>query len=97
MQPVHNETLLESYIEKYDIRKHFPSEVISHLRLYRAGIGDAICEQGEHVSQLYLLVKGKATVSYIAENGKKLSFHSNKLLNYLVIYNISNRWMHYIR
>ncbi|PAE16021.1 hypothetical protein CHH91_10295 [Virgibacillus sp. 7505] len=44
----------------------------SHFRLYRAGNGDAICEQGEHVSQLYLLVKGKATVSYIAENGNKL-------------------------
>lgn len=72
MQLIHNPTLLESYIEEYEIRQHFPSEVINHFRLYSASTGDAICEQGEHVIQLYLLVKGKATVSYVAENGKKL-------------------------
>ncbi|AIF65644.1 hypothetical protein GZ22_02590 [Terribacillus saccharophilus] len=72
MQLIHNATLLESYIEKYEFRQHFPSELINYFRLYSASTGDAICEQGEHVTQLYLLVKGKATVSYVAENGKKL-------------------------
>ena len=72
MQLIHDATLLESYIEKYGIRQYFPSEIMNHFCLYSASIGDAICVQGEHVTQLYLLVKGKATVSYVAENGKKL-------------------------
>ncbi|MFP7478435.1 cyclic nucleotide-binding domain-containing protein [Terribacillus saccharophilus] len=41
MKLVHNEPLLESYMEK-------------------------------NAEQLFMLVKGKATVSYVAENGKKL-------------------------
>lgn len=79
MELVHDETLLECYIAKYDIQQYFPSEMMDHFRLNSACPGDAICVQGEEVEQLYMLVKGKATVSYIAENGKKLivSFKQN--------------------
>ncbi len=97
MQLIHNATLLESYVEKYEIRQHFPTEVINHFHLYSARTGDAICEQGEHVTQLYLLVKGKATVSYVAENGKKLivSFKQAFELFGDIIYQAES--MHYIQ
>ncbi|AOT69350.1 cyclic nucleotide-binding domain-containing protein [Geosporobacter ferrireducens] len=72
MRKIYNPKLLESYIEKYNLKDICSIEVLKAMELFSYERGEQICTVGEPLDCMFFLVKGKMKVYTTMENAKSL-------------------------
>jgi CRP/FNR family transcriptional regulator, putaive post-exponential-phase nitrogen-starvation regulator len=66
-----HQQLLTSYIEQYTLKEHLNPDLLNCLRVYPFAPQQAVITALTEHTHLYLLVSGKAQISYHLANGKR--------------------------
>lgn len=83
MKIVDNQTLLEYYIQKYDIHKIFETNMKPYMTIVEYQKGEEIIVPGENIDHFYLIVEGKAKIFKELENGKSVLIRFTRPLSEL--------------
>ncbi|MBB6218313.1 CRP-like cAMP-binding protein [Anaerosolibacter carboniphilus] len=81
MRPITEGNLLQTYIDRYDLKEIFDREIVRYMTLYALEKGECICQSGDAFQSMFFLVKGKLKVYTVQENGKALLLRFNKPLS----------------
>lgn len=72
MEKLKNRNMIENYLKNYNLNAIFEGHVLDHFEIHRFKKGEFICKLEEPIIYFYFLVKGKAKVSILLNNGKSL-------------------------
>lgn len=72
MIKIDDKTLLNEFIEKFQINSLFSEDMTEHMELVLWNKNEFICRESESLNYLYFIVRGKAKVYKNMANGKSL-------------------------
>lgn len=72
MEKIKNGSMVNKYIQQYNIEKFFKGDIPTYLELILFKKGEHICKEGEDINYLLFFVKGKAKVYTTLKNGKNM-------------------------
>lgn len=78
MRKLNDSRLLINYMEKYNIKGCFSSDMSRYMQLFACDKGECVCKSGEPMEYFYFNVKGKLKIFAMMEDGKSLLIRFNK-------------------
>lgn len=80
MKELTDHAFLHSLVEESHLDEIFDQDAIKEMHLYQAEKGDILCSKGDHLNQMFFLVKGKIKIFTTLPNGKSLLLRFNNPL-----------------
>lgn len=80
MRELVNQDQIIQYVKKYKLDEIFKSPIIQEMKLFQFDDGEIVCNNGQKLDRLYILVEGKLKISIILPNGKSLLLRFNNPL-----------------
>lgn len=74
MKTIHNQKILQQYIEKTALYGLLDTSLHPYMTLTQFNQDEYVYQQEEQLEHLYIFVKGAIKVSYVSENGKETIF-----------------------
>lgn len=65
--------IIENDHDLYEIVKGCPHEIVKHFKVQEYHAGTVICNQGETIDSVFIVINGSAEIYYMAENGNHYS------------------------
>ena len=78
MKKLSNNTLLNFYIEKYELNNILNKEIINYIDLFSFINGEFICSKDNNLNYMFFLVDGKVKTYTLHDNGKSLLLRFSK-------------------
>jgi len=81
MKKVKNPGLINQYIEKYQLKNILGEGLLSELELFKYEKGEKVCNNGDYLTYLFFLVRGKLKIFTTLENGRSILLRFYNPLN----------------
>lgn len=81
MEKIFDENIINRFTKSFKMHEIINNETIDSIELYKFNKGERICNNGDKLTHLYILVKGKLKIYTTLENGRTILLRFYKPLS----------------